>query len=184
MLNVFKYFEKPTELNKSELIPEMQWADKLHDGKVTPFDKQSLNPILYLIKKSPRLAYYYARKIIEGRWSEGEPIILKSPYWSYEYACNIINKGHVNNMVRWEEAEPIIMNDPEAACLYASMILNSRWPEAEPIIMKDPNEASNYAEYVIHDRWPEAEPYIKQDTYHWKEYQNFLKSIEEDDEYQ
>lgn len=52
-------------------------------------------------KEAPLWCYWYALTVIQGRWNQGEPIILLSSTWSYFYAKHII-KG------RWEEAENII----------------------------------------------------------------------------
>jgi len=60
-------------------------------------------------------AYWYAHKVIKGRWEEAEPIIMTSPEETCYYARNII-KG------RWKEAEPITLTDPEAAYYYLSML--------------------------------------------------------------
>jgi hypothetical protein len=182
MLNVFKYFEKPDELNRHDLQEHMHLLDLLSDARLSPEAKSQLEPVLHIIKKSPKLAYYYAKTILDERWPEAEPYIIKDPYWAYVYTYAVINKDHKReNMIRWKEAEPVIMKDAESAGMYAGTILQSRWPEAEPVIMKDPHEASMYAEYVIKGRWEEAEPVIKTDEYYWNEYQNFLKTL--DDEY-
>jgi hypothetical protein len=101
-------------------------------------------------------AYYYARNVIQGRWAEAEPFIMKDPEWTYAYARSVI-RG------RWAEAEPHIMKDSEWAYSYAREVIQGRWAEAEPIIMKDPHSAYMYAKYVIRGRWAEAEPYIMKD---------------------
>ena len=53
--------------------------------------------------EDPEEAYYYARKIIEGRWYQAELTIMKNPWYAYWYAREVI-KG------RWPEAEPVILN--------------------------------------------------------------------------
>ena len=51
--------------------------------------------------KDPFAAYYYARKIIKGRWYQAELNIMKDPRYAYTYALHVI-RG------RWPEAEDII----------------------------------------------------------------------------
>ena len=108
------------------------------------------------ILNSPRLAWLYTKNIIDKRWPEAEPIIMKDPDAAYEYAYYII-KG------RWKEAEPIIATNAVAAYKYANYVIRKRWPEAEQIIMKDPWSAYQYAYNILQTRWPEAEPYIMKD---------------------
>ena len=103
------------------------------------------------------IAYLYARDVIEGRWPEAEPVFLKSNKWAYRYASDVIKD-------RWPDAEPYIMQDPEHAYLYAKYVIHGRWPEAEPYIIKDPRGAYQYAKNVIQGRWPEAEPFIIKDS--------------------
>jgi hypothetical protein len=103
-------------------------------------------------------AYYYARNVIQGRWAEAEPHIMKDPQWAYYYAMDVI-RG------RWAEAEPHIMKDPQWAYYYAIDVIRGRWAEAEPHIMKDPQWAHQYAKDVIRGRWAEAEPHIMKYPY-------------------
>jgi len=58
--------------------------------------------IIEKIIKDPERAYYYARKVIKGRWPEAEPYIMKNSHWAYLYTRDII-KG------RWPEAEPYMI---------------------------------------------------------------------------
>ena len=98
--------------------------------------------------------YGYARgDIIERRWLEAEPLIMKDPEWAYYYAKYVI-RG------RWPEAEPYIADSANFAHHYALYILKRRWPEAEPRILKYPQIACYYACNVIKGRWIEAEPII------------------------
>jgi hypothetical protein len=153
MLNVFDFYDKPSELNLSELSSSIPLLTKLEDCKLAPSDKASLEPVVNIIKKSAKLAHLYAYYIIKGRWYEAEEIIKKSPDWSFMYAYHVI-KG------RFEEAEPYIMKDSQWAYEYAKDILskdpkwtsikgheNGRWPEAEPYIMKKTNSWHTYKKY-------------------------------------
>jgi len=124
-----------------------------------------------IIMKDPRSAYSYAMHVIQGRWAEAEPYIMNGPQLAYWYAREVIEG-------RWAEAEPIIMKDPELAYLYARYVIQGRWVEAEPIIVKTPLSAYRYSKYVIQDRWTEAEPIIMKHPYWAKEYNEFLRSLQ------
>ena len=134
---------------------------------------QKIKQYLENINKKPsgdsRQDYEYAKDVIQGRWPEAEPIIMKSPYYAYRYAYYVI-KG------RWPEAESSIMKDPLYIYFYAKDVIG-RWPEAEKHIMKDPNIIINYARDVIKGRWPEAEPAIAK--YKIKKYLELLTKNEE-----
>lgn len=60
--------------------------------------------ILHIIKRVPKYAYYYARFIIEDRWLDAEPFIIKDRGAAHDYARYVL-KG------RWPEAEPYIKCD-------------------------------------------------------------------------
>ena len=89
---------------------------------------------------TPYNLYRYARDVIQGRWPEAEPIIMKDPKCACWYACFVI-KG------RWPEAEPTIMEGPHCARWYARDVIKGRWPEAEPIIMGNTYGWSDYCEH-------------------------------------
>ena len=112
MLNVFKYFDQPNELNRSDLISHMHLLhDELHYGLLGPKDKEKLKPLLPLIKKSAQSAGLYAKYILQKRWPEAEPTIMKNPLYAYHYAVWVLQSP-------WPEAEPYIMKDPELWELY------------------------------------------------------------------
>ena len=117
-------------------------------------DKKS-NVYKQSILSNPKLAYYYARDVIKGRWLEAEPTIMKDPQSACNYAYDVIKD-------RWPQAEPIIMQHPQRAYEYARYVIGDRWPQAEPYIIQDPASAYDYAREVIKGRWPQAEPTIMQ----------------------
>lgn len=49
--------------------------------------------------------YWYASKVVRGRWEAAEPELLKMPGWAYWYARDALR-------ARWPEAEPIILSGP------------------------------------------------------------------------
>jgi hypothetical protein len=179
MLDLYKYCDNPELLIKSEarsLLPLIQKNNVLKWGG--DISKEDLEPLLYLIKQDPDLAYAYAKNIIKGRWEEGESIIKTDVYSATHYASIILKH-------RWPEAEPTIMKDGFSAYVYVSSILASdndwikepnhehgRWPEAEPAIINRPDYAAEYAKFILKRRWLEAEPIIKQKVHDWVRYKN------------
>ena len=67
--------------------------------------------------------YFYALHVIEDKWPEAEPYMMKDPRWAYYYALHII-KG------RWPEAEKYIIKNVQFLYYYASCIIKAQWPEA------------------------------------------------------
>jgi hypothetical protein len=110
-----------------------------------------------VIVKDAQLAYHYAKNMIQGRWPDAEPTIAKDAQWAYYYAENVI-RG------RWPDAEPTIAKDAQLAYYYARNVIRGRWPDAEPTIAKDAQLAYKYARNVIQGRWPDAEPTIAKDA--------------------
>jgi hypothetical protein len=173
MLNVYNYHDNAKDLSLYDKL------NNKFDLLIDPSKMNSsmdLEPILNIIIKKPKMAYFYAVKVLGHRFPEGEPAIMKDPECGYKYARDIL-KG------RWEEAEPVIVKDSWSASQYAEDILskdpkwtsikgheNGRWPEAEPYIMKDPGSSYNYAKDVIKGRWREAEPAIMKYSWYWNDY--------------
>ena len=116
----------------------------------------------------------YAKNVIQDRWPEAEPYILRSPYNSTWYAIEVI-KG------AWPEAENIIKRNARLSTQYARHAKKGRFEEGEPTILSNPDEIVDYAIHVIGDRWPEAEPILKADNEApWQEYKYYF-GIEEED---
>ena len=136
MLNIFNYFDEPDTLDR----PELKNALDLLDSNFKPQYKEILEPILPLLKKTPKYAYKYACSVLESRWHEAEVYIKKDPEYAYWYAKDVISG-------RWPEAEPYIMKDSNWAYFYARSILNKRWPEAEPVIKTDEYRWTLYSKY-------------------------------------
>jgi len=91
---------------------------------------------------APQWAYWYANRVLRGRWPEAESHIRQAPRWAYYYAYAIL-------CGRWPEAEPYILQSPEYAYCYARHVIQGRWLEAEPTILQDPRWAYWYAYHVI-----------------------------------
>ena len=101
-----------------------------------------------LLIQNPYNAYIYAHDVLQRRWPEAEPYIMKEPWSAYGYAKDLMEGK------RWPEAEPYIMKDPGSAYFYATDIIKDRWPEAEPYIMKDPGVWRRYTDFFgdAHER--------------------------------
>jgi hypothetical protein len=84
-----------------------------------------------------------------------EKIILKSSYWSYRYAKDVLRE-------RWLKAESVIQNSSFTALKYAEDIIKGPWPEAESIFCLKPGLSYNYAK-LIGKRFPKGEDWIAKD---------------------
>jgi hypothetical protein len=123
------------------------------------------------INMTPETAYYIcfnANKIIK----EHEEIILKSGYWSYKYARNII-KG------RWLIAEDLICDHHALSFDYAVHVIKGRFEKGEKAISLRFEYAYPYAVDVLNGPFPQCHPYIF-DSENKEDYIDFLKSINYD----
>ena len=165
MLNVFNFYDKPKELDNSDLMDKMDLLESIISISKQPNAKEILAPVINIIKKSPEYAYLYVITVLKKqRWKEVESVIGSDAYYAFNYALNVLD-GH-----RWKEAEQVIMKDPHWAYRYAEAIIQGRWPEAEPYIMTDADCIYLYAQFVIKGRWPEAEENIMKEKYWWNKY--------------
>lgn len=117
--------------------------------------KENVDQYMRYIKKSPRLAFAYAKGIVKGPWSEGEKVILEDVWYTVAYAKELLKK-------RWPEAEPRLAryaatDNYYRTVEYAKSVIKGRWPEAEKFGVHNPSFALAYAENVLGERWPEAE---------------------------
>jgi hypothetical protein len=101
MLNVFKYYEVPTSLNRADLIQNMDLLTRIHHFASATNAKEILDPVINIIRRDPELAYEYAYFVIDGRFPEAESALITNPEIAADYARYIIKD-------RWIEAEPII----------------------------------------------------------------------------
>jgi hypothetical protein len=118
--------------------------------------KEQLDQYMKYIKKSPRLAFAYAKGIMRGPWHEGEKIILNDLWYTTAYAKQVLKK-------RWPEAEPKVARAAASsdgyyrAIDYAKNVIKGRWLEAEKFGVHNPSFALAYSEEILNARWPEAE---------------------------
>ena len=89
-----------------------------------------------------KIAYEFAST--NGKFIEGEPIIAKSPYYSYEYARNIL---------KWKPfklGEPAIAKDSYYSYMYARFALKEKpFPLGEPVISKDETYSKKYTKEIL-----------------------------------
>ncbi len=169
MLNIFDFYDNPSELNNNELQSHMHLLESIVSVSKRPNAKEVLAPVLNIIKKSPEYAYLYIITVLKKRrWKEVEPVIMKDAYFAFNYALNVLGEQ------RWKEAEPVIMKDPHWAYRYAEAIIKGRWLEAEPYIIKDPEYAYQYAKNILKQRWSEAEEIIMGEKYWWNKYHDWF----------
>ena len=174
MLNLYKFYGKPKtlplyiDMGKSlEMIQPFklgQWNESI--------SRADLDPVLHIIAKIPKLAYYYTMLFVKDRWPEGEKAIAADPEYSFLYTRYVI-KG------RWKEAEPTILKNTATSIEYINQILNhdpnwphpkGEWPEAMQHALKTPWDAYYYAVNALKRVWPEAHSIIKTDIHAWQKY--------------
>lgn len=95
---------------------------------------------LNAVKMNAVAAYSYCRDVLERRWPEAEPYILKDAWHSVFYARDIMKAP-------WPAAEPEIMKWGVTAYVYATEVLNRRWKAAEPVIKQDEGNWYSYKQY-------------------------------------
>ena len=103
----------------------------------------------------PNPAVFYAAEVLERRWPEVEPMMLKTADDALQYATFVINGF-------WHEGEDIISTDPQASIEYAYLIkgrfikgektiINSKYlPDYINLLTQDYKEfTEEYREYII-----------------------------------
>ena len=81
-------------------------------------------------ENAPAWAYWYARRVIGGRWSEGEFVIARDARWAYWYARYVVEGP-------WAEGEPVIAQDAEWAYQYTRYVVGGPWSVGESAIAQD-----------------------------------------------
>ena len=91
MLNIYKYFDDAKSL---PLYTEIGIPFRLlaHIDQCTPVDAEKLEPIKHIIMQNATNAYKYAKNVLQGRWKEAEPYILKNAYTTVRYVQDIIKE--------------------------------------------------------------------------------------------
>jgi len=86
---------------------------------------------------------WYARDIMNERWYDAEPYILKNLDFACLYTMDVIEG-------RWKELEEYIlqMQNPEWAYQYAKRGIEDRWKEGEEIISKNLDVLIRYLRFL------------------------------------
>lgn len=71
---------------------------------------------------NPKTAYFYAKIILHGPFSEGEATISHSPKFSYYYAKEVLHH-------RFEAGEPVLAHSSGWWFDYWIDILDGKWPK-------------------------------------------------------
>lgn len=176
MLNIYKYYDDAEALPMyKELSPALGLYANPHAWNES--SRPILEPLKHIIAKRSEYAYQYAKDVLQGRFPEGEPAIMKDAGTALEYAKYILDG-------RWVDAEPYIAKVPFFAVEYANDVIHGRFEAAEPNIMKNAYAACDYAKDILSNdpewckipghengRWPEVESMIKQQgAIYWGKY--------------
>jgi len=102
----------------------------------------------------PEWAFFVAA-LSDIPWAEAESVIAEDPWWSYEYALEIVGSGH-------ELIERTIATSGHYAYLYARFVVKGRFAPGEDAISQDPQASSLYAQKVLEERFVSGEPGILQ----------------------
>lgn len=131
MMNFYKMHNRL--VNNSEMCNGIDILTQLAMRHIGPSNKDKLQPVLHIIKKSPYLILAYACDVINQRWEEAEPILLKAKdEFEFVYTDDdTAYRVYVPNILVW----------------YAMDVMKSRWEEAEEI-MKYSIDWPRYAEAV------------------------------------
>lgn len=149
MLNVYDKFTKPNELKSyNENYPYLAALQKLvsvHNAEGIPEDVEKLmSANKAKLLHYPLGAAYYAAYVMQSRWEEAEPTIMRDGEAIMKYVSQVINDGDDDSHIRWEDAEPYLKEYPLYAAEYALLILQRRWKEAEPFIKQDEEVWDDY----------------------------------------
>lgn len=144
MLNVYQYYGTPETLPLYEPFGDIMKKVTLimnNELRLNDLDSKTLESLMPVIKRSPKLAFQYVYFFTKKRTPELEPAIKQSAGSALQYARLFMDSRP------WPEAEPAIMLDPVEAYEYAVYCIQDRWIEAEPYIMEDEYIWNLYKEY-------------------------------------
>lgn len=92
-----------------------------------------------LIALNGEVSYFYALRILNGRFFDGEKQIAKTPKWAIKYARFILRN-------RFEKAEKNIAKNPEWCYEYYKFVIKRKLPKKlhNAMIMFSYEDPSNY----------------------------------------
>ena len=98
----YKLMRKDKDFTKEDIdaIVKLMKQDRLDFHRFKDFPKDIIEKAILKSKKS-RYVYWYIIEILESRWIEAEPFIMKDPGCAHHYAKDILKS-------RWKEAEQYI----------------------------------------------------------------------------
>lgn len=84
-------------------------------------------------------SYFYALRVLRGRFIEGEEAISKLPIWSVRYARFIMKE-------RFKKAEKNIAKDPEQCYEYFKHVIKKKLPQRlhSAMVLHSYNSPSNH----------------------------------------
>ena len=92
-----------------------------------------------------------------GELKNREDVIAKSPYFSYIYARDVLNRS-------FPKGEKILATDGKFAYFYARYVLGERFPKGEDVIATHHAEwAYRYAKEILEGPFPKGEDIIATD---------------------
>lgn len=119
---------------------------------------EMLKGLMPQIAKNPKVATDFALGVLNDRWKEAEPIILKDPAQAVRYNQELQN--HFPDGV-WSELEKKMATTKNAwaASRFATSIKGRAVPEIEPAILRNLDAATEYHK-TRKGKWPELEAAI------------------------
>jgi len=143
------YFEEP-----DENAAPIQWYFYAYKLKDSHMKLTNAKKVMQHILLDPQSAFYYARNILEKRWSELEKRLLDNDEinLAIDYAQDVMN-------ARWPALEKRILDNEMFNCAvkYAQNVIGRRWPEAEERFNHIPGFVVNYVRQIVGQRYPEGE---------------------------
>lgn len=139
------------------------------------------------LAKDAQQSFVYAKKVLKGRFPEGEAAIAQDPDLAFDYAHEIIKgrfpeaedtflkfnqswgrRDFISNYFIDIVQEPtpriekflLTKGDEVDVLNYAKRCVKGRWKKAENKILGDLDNAMDYFEEVVKCRWPELEDII------------------------
>lgn len=105
--------------------PHLSYSMGLRDWLITRtyvYAREKGRPVPNLegvISQNGEASYFYALRILHGRFKKGETSISKTPVWAVKYARFVIRK-------RFREAEGCISQDPKSSYEYFKHVMGGK----------------------------------------------------------
>jgi len=164
MINVYKFINKPTQLDTNNSVYAIDKFIKKPDAKWIPLLANDMPTAIRRIQRYNTLN------------KASDECISLLVHYLVDYFTN--NPGDtfsahdtllmitLDNKSLFKPLENVFIKIPSAAAEYAERIMQNRWPEAESTIITNASAAYHYSFNVLKKRWPEAE-HTMQSLPHW-----------------